>query len=189
MSKLYTVVEKSLVLKLLQTHEVPKIINNIGYSNSCNETIFEIASDSFLSLNSILPCIYVEDDEFAEALTERFPINWQTHMYLLVDVDESRVFNLKHSVLLDLSTLPEPIDTEEMERYHSLLLNDVNSDFKLGIGKDAASINFLTDLEVGDICGYLILDEDFDPHEDTDVKMSCDMKTLQEAVRSSVFGG
>lgn len=191
MSRLFTVVEKELVLNLLKKAELPKFVNNIGYSQSCCDTVFEVAEESYFTLGNILPCIKCDDSDFAEALTERFPINWKTHMYLRVDIDDDRVFNIKHSVLLDLSSLPEPIDTEEAEQYHQLLLSDLNSDFNLGVSNNPGDINFLTDFAFEDITGFLILDADFDPHEDTDVKITAEIsrKSLEEAVQSSVFGG
>ncbi len=189
MIRLFTVVEKETVLAVLQHSRLPEFINNIGYSKSCCETICSTAEDCFMSLDCILPCIVCNSSEFAEALTERFPLNWKTHMYLQLDVDEDRVFHLQHSTLLELSALPEPCTTEETIQYQAILLNAITNEFALGFSRDAGEINFLVGLQFEDLTGFMILDEDFDPHEDVSVDMSTNIssKDLQNAIKSSVF--
>lgn len=189
MIRLFTVVEKETVLAMLQHSRLPEFINNIGYSKSCCKTICSTADDCYMSLGCILPCIVCDNSEFAEALTERFPLNWKTHMYLQLDVDEDRVFHLQHSTLLELSALPEPCTTEETIQYQAILLNAITNEFALGASSNAGDINFLVGLQCEDLTGFMILDEDFDPHEDTSASMSTNVSgnDLQNAIKSSVF--
>lgn len=189
MITLYTVIEKSQMLAMLQNDKLPAFINNVRYSQSCCDTIFCTVANGCLELEHLLPCICCDDNEFVEALTERFPINWQTHMYLMLQVDEDAVCHLNHGTLLELSALPEPCTTEETIQYQQLLLSSVENDFSFGVGNKSSHINFVINVKLADVKGYMLLDQDFDPEESTELHMDTNVTAanIQNAIKSSVF--
>ena len=187
MSRLFTVVEKKQVLALLDGKHLG-FVNNVGYSKSCADAIVEAAGESFGGLGSVLPCVWCEDDYVSETLTMRFPVNWTTHMFLMLNTESAKVFNLKHETLLELSALPEPCTTEETIAYRNILLSAIDNEFNLGECKDNAAMNFITEFGFGDIQGFLILDEDFDPHEDgAAMRVVGSRAEIEAAIKSSIF--
>lgn len=188
MKTLYTVIEKLVMLELLEKGKLPAFVNNVGYSQECCDLVFEVVSEGNDGLKSLFPCVHCKYEEFADALTERFPINWQTHMYLMLEVDEEDICSMDHSVLLELSRFNGAVD-EEDSAYFELLTNSMNSGFKFGVEDDARAMYFAMNVSLDNVKGYMLLNPDFDPEDCEDVQMVTDVSAgdLERAIKSSVF--